>query len=170
MSDFFTTSAFIVPMITLGFTMCFIFLSYIPYIPSNFDFKVKFLFSGVISVLLTVYAATHLSSNFIAMAFGTIVSILILRSLFITNFYSFKLNNAIVSVKIIELIYNLRKHPENVKPQDVLELEDKIEQLASKNYKDYIKKLIKRYRTNRLNSEPVKSEESSSEEVNSESS
>lgn len=160
MSDFLTTSAFIVPMITLGFTLCFIFLSYIPYIPSNLDFKIKFLLSGVLAVLVTFYSAIHLSPNFIAIAFGAIVSILILRSIFITNFYSFKLDNAVVSVKIAELIYNLRKHPENVKLEEILELEDEIENLPPKNYKEYIKKLIKKYRTNRVNSEQVNSESS----------
>jgi len=153
MSDFLTSSAFIVPMITLGFTLCFIFLSYIPYIPSNLDFKIKFLLSGVLAVLITFYAAIHLSSNFIAIAFGTIVSILILRSFYITNFYSFKLGNAVVSIKIAELIYNLRKHPENVKLEEILELEDEIENLPPKNYKEYIKKLIKKYRNNVVNSE-----------------
>jgi len=159
MSDFLTSSAFIVPMITLGFILCFIFLSYIPYIPSNLDFKIKFLLSVVLAVLITFYSAIHLSSNFIAIAFGTIVSILILRSFYITNFYSFKLGNAVVSIKIAELIYNLRKHPENVKLEEILELEDEIENLPPKNYKEYIKKLIKKYRANKVNPEPVNSEQ-----------
>ena len=168
MSDFLTSSAFIVPMITLCFTLCFIFLSYIPYIPSNMDFKIKFLLSGVLSVLLTFYAAIHLSFDFIAIAFGSIVSLLILRSLYITNFYSFKLDNAIVSVKIAELIFNLRKHPENVQPEEILDLEDDIEKLPSINYKEYIKKLIKKYKTYRVNSKPVNSEKVTSEHENSE--
>ena len=131
-------------------------------------FKLKFLLSGVLSVLFTFYAAIHLSFDFIAISFGTIVSLLILRSLYITNFYSFKLDNAITSVKIAELIYNLRKHPENVQPEEILELEDEIENLPSKNYKEYIKKLIKKYKTKRVNPEQVNSEQVNSEQVNSE--
>jgi hypothetical protein len=80
---------------------------------------------------------------------------LILRSFYITNFNSFKLGNAVVSIKIAELIYNLRKHPENVKLEEILELEDEIENLPPKNYKEYIKKLIKKYRNNIVNSESL---------------
>jgi len=132
----------------------------------NYDFTFKFYLGIILSIVTSVYIFSFVEFNHIAIFFGFVLTLFIIKGFKSFNSNSFQFKNLVNNIKIIELIYNLKFHPKDMTTNKINKFLPLIESLSSKNLKNYVYKLINKVKLINNDSKSDSDSESHTESSN----
>jgi len=163
MENILSSISYLIPINTVVIFIYFNLLLNFHLFSIGYDFRFKFYLSILLGILTSVYIYLNISFEYVAIFFGCVLTYLIIKGIKTFSSRTLTLDSFRNNLKIIELIYNLKFHSNEITSGYINKLLPLIDSITNKSLRDLINKKINNLKfknnTSKTTSESIPSQE-----------